>query len=289
MGTFLWASPNSGTFETAADWSGDALPGSGDDALLTVAGANYTVTTTAGETVNSLQTAANATLAVGSGVNFSMTNGTGSGANAGQISVSNNAYLYVGGTFDNTSTVTGGGVVLNGVANTTDLRLVGATTTFTGGGSVVLATGGNNVIVGDAGASNTLVNVNNTFSGVGNIGAGNLTLVNQTAGVIDANQTGVLTLQVNGGVTNTGLLEATNTGGLVINGASINNVGGTILATGSGSHVDLQSMGVTGGTLTAGAGAQIDLNTGDNSTFDGSSAVTITSGTNVNALPGSLT
>jgi filamentous hemagglutinin len=281
MAAIAWAAPVSNNFNNAGSWTGGVAPGSGDDALLTVAGSTYTVTVNAGATVNSLQTASNATLLIGTGLGFSLTNGTGTGANAGQISVSNNSDLYIGGTFNNTNKT--GGIVLNGTANNTELRLTGATTTFTGGGAVVMGTGGDNEIQGDSGAANTLTNVNNTISGVGNLGNGAMTFVNQTAGVVNANQTGQLTLNVNGGVTNTGTLEATNTGGLFIVNTGITNTGGVIEATGSGAHVDLQSSTISGGSLESGAGAQIDVVGGQTAYLNGSAtAVTITSGSNVN-------
>ena len=289
MALINWLSAVSDLFSNAARWGGGVVPGASDDANLgTLSGAAYTVTSQ-NQTVNSLRTAANAILALNPNTNFALTNGTGSGANAGQISVANNDFLYIGGTFNNTSTVATGGIVLNGVANATEIRLRGAATTFTGGGKVVLGTGGNNYVVGDAGAANKLVNVDNSFSGVGNIGAGGLTLDNQTAGIINANQTGQLTLQVNGGVTNTGTIEATNTGGLFILNTGIDNSGsgnaGKIVASGSGAHVDLQNSSITGGTLTSGVGAQIDIVSGQTSSLDGTqpgAAVNITAGTNLN-------
>jgi hypothetical protein len=286
MTAYTWKTATSGTFETAANWTPTGgPPGAADDALLTVAGAAYTVTTTATDTVNDIQTASNATLSIANSQNFTATTGTGSGANAGQIIVGNNSYLFLGGTFNNTSTVSTGGILLNGAANATELRVLGANLNLTGGGSVVLGTAGNNYIVGNNGAATTLTNVNNTISGVGNIGNGGLTLVNETAGTINANQTAALTLNVNGGVTNTGLLEATSTGGLNVLSTGITNQGGVIEATGSGAHVDLQNSTVAGGALTSTSGAQIDLINSQNATIDGSSpagALTITTGTNVN-------
>ncbi len=289
MATISWAAAVSDLFSTALRWTGGVVPGAGDDTVLGVLGGGAYTVTSQNQTVNSLTTAANATLALAANTNFVMTNGTGAGANAGQITVANNDFLYIGGTVNNTSVVAGGGLVLNGTANATEIRLLGATTTFTGAGKVVLGTGGNNYVLGNAGATNTLLNVNNTFSGVGNIGNGSLTLVNQTAGIVNANQTGVLTLQVNGGVTNTGLLEATNTGGLFVLNTTIDNSGnanaGKITATGAGAHVDLQNSYILGGALTSGVGAQIDVVAGQVAYFDGSqpgAPVNITAGTNIN-------
>lgn len=288
VATINWKTAVSDLFSNAADWSTNTVPGSGDDAVLgSLSGSAYTVTATS-QAVNSLQTAANATLAVAANQNIQLANGTGAGANAGQISVGNNSAVYIGGTFNNTSAVAAGGVNLNGVANLSQLRVTGATTTFTGGGAVVLGAGGNNIVVSNT-AAGVLDNVNNSFSGVGNIGYNQLTLINETAGIVNANQAGVLTLQVNGGITNTGLLEATNTGGLFVLNTGIDNSAngnaGKISATGTGAHVDLQNSSVTGGTLTSGAGAQIDVVTNSGASFDGSqpgAPISITAGTTIN-------
>jgi hypothetical protein len=290
MATYAWAKAVSGAFETKTDWSPyPGPPGSGDNALLTVTGAAYTVITTQTDTVNSLQTASNATLSIAGNQTFQMTNGTEStafptGANAGQILVGNNCVLAMGGVFNNTSKLATGGLVLDGTANATELRVLASGLSLTGGGSIVLGAQGNDYIFGATAATNTLTNVNNTISGLGNIGDGQLTLINQKAGVIDANQTGALTLQVNGGVTNAGLLEATGAGGLNIYDTGVTNTGGVIEATGAGAHVDLQGSTVAGGSLTSTAGAQIDLTNNQNATLDGSTAagaVTVTKNSNV--------
>ena len=288
MTTINWKTAISDAFSNAVDWSTNTVPGSGDVAVLGALGGSAYTVTAAGQAVGSLQAAANATLAVAVNQNFSLLNGTGMGVNAGQISVGNNSDLYLGGTFNNTSTVAAGGLNLNGVANSSQLRLTGPTTIFTGGGSVVLGTGGNNLVLANT-ASGVLDNVNNSFSGVGNIGDGQLTLVNETAGIVNANQTGALTLQVNGGITNSGLLEATNTGGLFILNTTVDNSAngnaGKVVAMGTGAHVDLQASTILGGTVTSGVGAQIDVVANQVGYFDGSqpgAPVNITAGTTVN-------
>ena len=88
----------------------------------------------------------------------------------------------------------------------------------------------------------------------GQLGDGQLTLVNQTAGVIDASGADALVLNTGAAtVTNAGLLEGTGTGGLVIIGTTVNNTG-TIIA-GDASNVFLQSAVIDGGVLTvAGTG-----------------------------------
>ena len=57
-----WKSAVSADFNTAADWSTGNVPGAADDAILDATGGAFTVSTSTAETVNSIQTAANATL-----------------------------------------------------------------------------------------------------------------------------------------------------------------------------------------------------------------------------------
>jgi hypothetical protein len=110
-----------------------------------------------------------------------------------------------------------------------------------------------------------LTNVDNNIVGAGAIGAGGyLGLLNEAAGVINANQTGALTLNfTSGDLVNAGLIEATSTvagnGGLVLASTTVNNSGGTVSATGTNAHVDLVSGVITGGTLISTGGGIINV------------------------------
>src|SRR5208282_633590 len=96
-----------------------------------------------------------------------------------------------------------------------------ANTTLSGGGTVTMAytgSGAGGAIIQQATGGLTLTNASgNTIEGLGTIGNGGLTVLNE--GVIDANTPPVsgvvLTLNGTGGITNTGLLDATNGGTLV--------------------------------------------------------------------------
>ena len=98
------------------------------------------------------------------------------------------------------------------------------------------ATGGGNAILEQAAGGLTLTNVNNTIQGDGIIGNNGLTLVNQAGGTINANSMGTAgdtTLTIESAtVTNQGLMEATNSGVLNINGVVVDNAGGNITANG---------------------------------------------------------
>jgi hypothetical protein len=224
-----------------------------------------------------------------------MINGTGTGVNAGTIQVSDGAILYLGGTVNNTNKSAAGGIQLNSTGSSTEIRLTGPTTTFTGSGTVVLGTGTTNYIFGNSGASNTLVNVNNKFSGAGQLGNGSMTLVNQTAGIVNANQTTALVLNCNGGVTNGGLLEGTKSGGLFILNTTVDNTAGSnagkITAAGTGARVDLQNSYFIGGTFTTTGTGVIDVVAGQAAYFDGSepgAPVNIATGGNIAVNNGAI-
>ncbi len=149
--------------------------------------------------------------------------------NSGDMTISDGAVLPLGGTIDNTGTI-----ALNSTGDQTELQIVGAGVMLQGGGEVVLSDSSDNVIVG-TNAATTLTNVDNTMSGAGQIGIGdgNLTLVNEAHGIIDANVSGeTLTINTGNAMTNTGTLEASNGGTLLIDDAVNNSGAGTALIEG---------------------------------------------------------
>ena len=149
--------------------------------------------------------------------------------NAGTMTVSDGAVLPLGGTIDNTGTI-----ALNSTGDETDLQIIGDGVTLQGGGQLILSDSHENVIFGTT-AATTLTNVDNTISGAGQIGIGdgNLTLVNEAHGTIDANVAGgTLTLDTGHTITNDGVLEATNGGTLQIDDA-VSGGGSAIIAGGT--------------------------------------------------------
>jgi T5SS/PEP-CTERM-associated repeat protein len=121
---------------------------------------------------------------------------------------------------------------------------VSGTTTLSGGGSVLLAdistltTSSTSQIITGASASATLDNVDNTIAGYGEVGAGNLTLINDSAGTIDASGADLIVdAGPTGSLTNRGLMEAVS-GTLDVvstlaNSGVILAAGGTVLVEGS--------------------------------------------------------
>ena len=155
--------------------------------------------------------------------------------NAGTMTVSDGAMLPLDGIVDNT-----GAIALNSSGDVTELQIVGDGVTLEGGGRVILSDASENMIVG-ANADATLTNVDNTIAGAGQIGAGdsNLSLINESAGTIDANIAGgILTLETGNTIVNGGLLEASNGGMLQIddnvsNAGTLEANGGTLVAGGT--------------------------------------------------------
>ena len=156
------------------------------------------------------------------------------------------------------------------------------------GGHIALSGGTyfTNLLYG-ASAAATLTNVDNTISGSGQLGDGQMTLVNQAAGVINADAGGLYLNAGSNTVSNAGLLEATDGGTLYIQ-SPLNNSGrveafdgsavvisglvnnsGLLETAGSGARILLQGGTVTGKLATS-PGTVIEVVNGT-SEFDGTS------------------
>jgi hypothetical protein len=241
MSQVHWLNAVSGSFTNAADWSGGAVPGPSDDAILDAPGSTpYTVTITSVQMINSLQTAANATLDLASGY-VGDAEGTGAGVNAGIILVGAGATFVAGGeivssgrievygagaTFSATGEVANSGTIaIAGAASGGALFLVNNAATFSGGGDIVLGYSTDEL----GAASAALYNIDNTITGRGAVEGA---LTNGAAGVIDCATAGS-TLKLSGGkVVNMGVIEATGSGALILTSAIVNN--GVLRATGAG-------------------------------------------------------
>ena len=201
----------------------------------------------------------------------------------GAVTVANNTSLNVSGTIDNTGTIS-----LSSAGNGTDLVMATGGATLSGGGAVTLSDNSQNYIVGTA-ATDTLTNTDNTISGAGQLGNGQLTLVNQASGVIDATgAANALVLNTSGhAVTNAGLIEATGAAGLTITSTTVDgSTGGVIEA--AGGDVRLTTATLAGGTLettgtstftTTDGGSLLD---GSASTLHSQGAVTVANNTSLN-------
>jgi hypothetical protein len=135
--------------------------------------------------------------------------------NAGSMSVSDGATLPLSGKINNTGTIE-----LHSNGDETDLQIIAQGITLTGGGHVVLSDSAENVIVGTS-ANVTLTNVDNTIDGSGDLGGGQLTLVNDSHGIIAVTSAfNQLIIDTGAGsFTNHGVVLSNGAGGLEIKGA----------------------------------------------------------------------
>jgi hypothetical protein len=159
------------------------------------------------------------------------------------------------------------------VGSSIDITTGGAT--LTGGGAVVMSDISNNSISGNG----AFVNVDDTIEGSGEI-SGLKSFDNQASGVVDADQTAVLNFYYQANATNEGLVEATSSGQLYIDGTTLAQSGaGQVEANGANSLVELYAGTIVGGTLTTTNGGEIASENG------ALTNVTITTGSTFTVLP----
>jgi hypothetical protein len=130
-------------------------------------------------------------------------------SNPSTMIIEDGAVLPVTGLITNAGTI-----ALDSAGNETRLELIQSGITLQGGGQVILSDSDENFVSGTL-PSVTLTNVDNTISGAGQLGAGRMVLINN--GTIIAG--GMHALVVDTGpnvVANAGALEATGSGGLIL-------------------------------------------------------------------------
>jgi hypothetical protein len=150
-------------------------------------------------------------------------------ANSASITVGDGAMLPLSGIVDNTGTI-----ALESTGDTTELQLIQHGLTLQGGGHLTLSDNSMNIVVGTD-PSVTLTNVDNTISGAGRLGDGQMTLINH--GTIDANGSNALVIDTGANVVvNDGILEASGSGGLVVHGDVAND--GLLWANGGNIGID---------------------------------------------------
>jgi hypothetical protein len=277
VATIHWKSAVPGPFSTASDWSSGTVPGSIDTALIDSAG-SYTVTSATSNTVDALGVIGTVTLDITAGT-FTVLDGTAGTGLAGTVKVEDAAALSLGGTVDNTGTIQVLGTSAAGAA----LSVNTTTVVLHGGGAIQFSNDTANTF-GGPGLTYALDNVDNKISGAGSIGNNTMGLTNETAGVIDANQSSPLTINTGADeVINFGTMEATAGGDLVID-SNVNNQGGTIEAVGAGSTVTLQAQ-VFGGVIKALSGGVIVSNL-TNLSLDGLGSHPVTNAANLSIADG---
>jgi hypothetical protein len=168
--------------------------------------------------------------------------------NPGSLGIGGGAILPLSGIIDNTGTI-----ALNSAGGETDLELIEHGITLEGHGQVILSDTVENVIFGTS-SDVTLTNVDNTISGAGQLGEGQLVLINE--GMIIATGTNSLTIDTGTNVVvNSGTLEATGSGGLVVNSDVANS--GLLWANGGNLTVNGNVSG--GGSALIGGSASLEI------------------------------
>ena len=267
--------------DTIDDFGGGTIEASGSG-VVTITGGTYidggSLTTTNGGVIQ----------LTGSGAQ-----GEFDGTNGASVTITLGTTINVAPGGDSALLTTGAivnqGVIALDPTGGATLELVGDTT-LSGGGQVTMADGANGTdkLWAGGGTIYTLENVDNTITGAGGI-YGAVSLTNDANGVIDAsNAANPLSIEVN--VVNTGLLESTGAGGLVLTGDTIDDSGGGVIkASGAGVVTITGDAEILGGSLTTTNGGVIQLTgSGAQGEFNGTNGapVTITLGTTINVTPG---
>src|SRR6266851_1896625 len=198
--------------------------------------------------------------------------GTINNAAGGTFKIDNGAVLNLeAGTYSQLGTVQ-----LNSSGSFSELVLQGNVTLS--GGTVTLSNNAQNYIFGHA-STDVLTN-QETIQGAGHIGNSTMTLVN--SGTINANQSAGMIIQLSGGATNTGTIEATG-GTLALVNTTVGNTGGTISA--NGQTLQLTNSTVNGGAVTLTGASTLQLNNG---LIHGGSTLTNSATGTIEVLAGSL-
>ncbi|BCG82049.1 beta strand repeat-containing protein [Mesorhizobium sp. 113-3-3] len=136
--------------------------------------------------------------------------------NSGTMTIGDGALLPLSGIINNSGLIS-----LDSTGGDTLLQVIQHGVTLQGGGQILLSDSATNIISG-TGPDVTLVNVDNTISGAGQLGGGMLSLDNR--GTISASGSNALVIDTGGSVAiNSGTLEATGSGGLTITGGLANS------------------------------------------------------------------
>ena len=178
--------------------------------------------------------------------------------NPGTMTIGDGAMLPLSGVIDNTGTI-----ALNSAGRETDLELIEHGTTLKGGRQVNLSDNTENVIFGTS-SDVTLTNLDNTIQGAGQLGQGQLNLVNEAT--INASGTNALVIDTGSNpIVNSGTLEATGSGGLVVNSAIQNS--GNIWADGGNVTVNGAVTGNGTATISGSSTLEFSAASNDNTSF----------------------
>jgi hypothetical protein len=264
-----WKSGVNGDWNSASKWT-NGVPTPSSSALITASG-TYTVTSSQGNNVETLEMSGGATLAINAH-HIGVTNGTGSGALAGTIEVASGGTLLIGEAGSSTTYNNAGTIIIHEEGF---LKIEDAVQ-LNGGGKIQFT--GLGRLVGE-GSGSKLTN-ENTISGPGVIGNASFgpafSFINGSNGVINGDGTTngpatTLLLDIGDfsegqGATNNGLIQASGgSGSLSIIGHLQQGANGQLTAATPGAVVQLAGAKITGGTVSTVAGATLLAEEGENS------------------------
>ncbi|WP_223442315.1 VCBS domain-containing protein [Pseudomonas sp. BF-R-19] len=186
--------------------------------------------------------------------------------NAGTLTIADGAIMPFGGSIHNSGTIE-----LGSTGSSTNLEILFRGATLTGGGQVLLSDNAQNVIFGGS-ADTVLTNADNTISGAGQLGAGQMMLVN--SGLILASGVNALVIDTgSSAVTNTGVLQASGSGGLVIESALLNS--GSLWANDGNITIHADVSGAGSATISGSAMLEFAAASDQHVTFDSGAAGTL--------------
>ncbi len=236
-----WIAGN-GNWNDSTNWSTGNVPGSASSVFINSNASNVIVSANGNILVTNLTIDAGdqLTFSGGPGVSGFSFQSTGGLTNNGLIHLRNGGSPTTGAIFALAGTNhTNGGTILVGDGNILDTSFIylSANATLTGGGTVML-NGSNTGIftLADGGGLKVLTIGNQTIAGFGQLGGNNIGIINQAAGLVDANSSGNVLLvnpDITNGMVNQGTMQASLGGILEVSGTSsggFNNAGGVIRA-----------------------------------------------------------
>ncbi|QXH59761.1 VCBS domain-containing protein [Pseudomonas azerbaijanorientalis] len=186
--------------------------------------------------------------------------------NTGTLTIADGAIMPFGGSIDNS-----GIIALGSTGSEAELEILFRGATLTGGGQVVLSDSAHNVIFGGS-ADTVLTNADNTISGAGQLGAGQMMLVN--SGLILASGVNALVIDTgSSAVTNTGVLQASGSGGLLIESALVNS--GSLWANDGNITINGDAAGAGSATISGSAMLEFAAASDQHVTFDSGAAGTL--------------
>ena len=186
--------------------------------------------------------------------------------NTGTSTINDGSLLPLSGIITNTGTI-----ALDSTGNEAHLELIQNGITLQGGGQVVLSDSDENFIFGTA-PSVTLTNTDNTIFGAGQLGTGQMALINN--GTIAAIGTRALVVDTGTNVlTNAGTLEATGSGGLIVNSDVANS--GLIWANGGNITINGAVTGSGSAMISGAATLELGAELSANVTFGADAAGTL--------------